>query len=177
MLLTNVAACAEAVQSQDSDVWSCCSVATCGDKEGMHAVDCVTFYSIDTACIDFCSFSVVSQPLPPRTSWLIILASQSSQTRVGHSNIAATMWCICYMVFPCTGAMDESCWFTVHPASNQRSEGEKVCSDHQVASIIIIKPGNTCCAIYYFFVSTTIMIRMFCHLSTPRSELVMIYFL
>jgi len=22
--------------------------------------------------------------------------------------------------------MDESCWFTVHPASNQRSEGEKV---------------------------------------------------
>jgi len=27
---------------------------------------------------------------------------------------------------PDKSSMDESCWFTVHPASNQRSEGEKV---------------------------------------------------
>ena len=49
---------------------------------------------------------------------------------------------MCYTVFPCTGAMNESCWFTVHPASNQRSEGEKVWVDHQVVSM---KLGNTCC--------------------------------
>ena len=46
------------------------------------------------------------------------------------SCIIHCIWCIlCAYVFPAlvNVALEENCWFSVHPVSQQRSEGEKVC--------------------------------------------------